>query len=201
MSSMADDDYGRGYTRHRRHSSMGGTPPMIGRASSHSSYGTPYASTVSIPQMGTPYAQTVTLGGHSNPIPIPGQGSVYGNVPMNSGSYTALPGSYGSSHHHHHRGSSPYTGTTVLPGGTAYASSSYAAQPQYVSSGYGQPQSYTIQGSQYPGGALALPAVPAGSTIIIQQPSRRSRHSSISSHKHHHSRSHSSSDPKRVNFL
>jgi len=214
-SGMVDDDYSRGYHRHRRHSSLGTTPPiMIGRGSSNGGYGTPYSNAIPIPGQGTPYASSIPIGQgspysnpigipgqgtpYSNPIAIPAQGSAYGGVASSSYGNAGLPGSYGGSNYQRGGMAGSYGGATVIPGGGAYG-----GQPQYAGSGYGQGQAYTIQGSQYPGGAMTLPSVPPGSTIIIQQPSRRSRHGSMSSHKRHHSHHRSmSSDPnKRVAFI
>ncbi|KAH8093870.1 hypothetical protein BXZ70DRAFT_908994 [Cristinia sonorae] len=185
-SGSVDEDYDRDYRRHRRHSSVGAAPPIIpGRVGSTHSYGTPYTNSIPMPGS-TPY---------SNPIPIPGQGSSYGGGLAGSyHSHSGLPGSYGSS--------SYQPGLQGYPSSYGnHAGSAYGAQPQYAPSGYAPTQPYTIQGSAYPGGGVALPAVPPGSTIIIHQQPRR-RHNSTSTHKRHHSHHRSlSSDPRRVGFI
>lgn len=175
---------------------------------SHSAYGTPYTTQMPLAG-GSPYAQPMSISSHSSPIPIPVQGSGYGaGVAVSSGSYHGGHGrSYsGSSYQPGIIQSSPYRGATVLPPGAgSYAGSAgYVTQPQYATSGYaGAGQTYTIQGSSIPGGAMTIPNVLPGSTIIINQPSKRSsRRSSVSTSKpssYHRSRS---SDPsKRVAFL
>lgn len=220
-SALAEDDYSRGYQRHRRHSSLSGAPPILmGRAASNT-YGTPYTNAISMPGGGSPYSNPISIPGrrspYSNPIPIPGQGSPYGGgIAASNGSYQlGVPGSYGASNYQPgftHSNPGSYGGATVIPAGyggrgSAYggAGSAYGGQP-YATTGYpqgqGQSQAYTIQGSGVPGGAVTLPSVPPGSTIIIHQPNKRSRHHSMSGYKRgHHSHHRSLSSDKRVGFI
>ncbi|KAI0071789.1 hypothetical protein K474DRAFT_1701409 [Panus rudis PR-1116 ss-1] len=170
-SSVSDyDDYGGGgYSRRRRHSTVGISPTIP------PNYGTPYTGTVPMPAVTTvgsaygtnPYynpsrnystsmVATPTYGGAITPTPynaptpvIPG--SMGYSTPY-AGSQPLYPGT-------------PYRGTVAFPGGTSYASS-------------------------------VIPGAPAGSTVIIQNPSRHRRASSASyahsgGHHHHRHRSRS----------
>ncbi|TCD65086.1 hypothetical protein EIP91_003095 [Steccherinum ochraceum] len=190
-SGMYSDDYPRStYQRHRRHSSLGTHPTMVmSRAGSSS----PYMNHVALAgSVGTPYSHSVSLGGSQ--VAMSSHGSAYGGVASSHRSYggsVAFPGSYSGSGYG--TPSSYGGGATVIPVGAGYGGSSYGH-----SHGHGQPM--TIQSSAFPGGAVTLPPVAPGSTIVIHG-GKRSRHGSVSSSKRYisHGRSHSSG--KTVTFI
>ncbi|KAL4243920.1 hypothetical protein ABKN59_010612 [Abortiporus biennis] len=180
--------------RHRRHSSIGSAPIIIGAAPQG---GSPYLGAPGVPPMGMPGAPGTVYGngypgypGGGLPGSYPGSYSttmlnanpyIGGNVTPNPYGATLTvppPAGYG--------GGVPMTGGASPYGGMGYPAAGYAtpgyATPGYATTGYATP-GYATPGAGYYGQPSAQ-----GQTIII--PSSRSRRSSTSGHHHHH-RNHS----------